>query len=168
MQYFKEKNGIYKAKFGKRNSAASIFPGIAMVLLPLIVGSIIYYQSSQPKSGSTENIPMMFGLGILIVINLIGFLVRKAGAGAGIAVDLVDRTLKFRRAGLHRQVLNIDSIQEIKLKVSPGKISVFTLLTRDEQEHLLTISKNVTMIRELANELSALISVTVSCEDLIQ
>lgn len=138
-----------------------------MVLVPLIVGSFIYFQSSQSKGGSTENTPMMFGIGVFIVINLIGFLVRKAGAGAGIAVDLMDRTLKYRRAGLHRQLLNIDSIQEIKLKVSPGNISVFSLVTRDEQEHLLTVSKNETMIKELADELSALISVTVSCEELI-
>lgn len=167
MQYFNQKNGKYFAKLGNSNSAGSRFPKIAILLVPMIAGIFFYLQSSPAKGGSQDNMPIMMLVGIFTVANLIAFALRKAGLGSGITIDQMERTLKYKRPGAQRKSLSIDSIQKISLMVNPEKAATLSLITLDGQRHFLNASRDVMMVRQFADELSALISITVNEEAIV-
>ncbi len=162
MQYFKEKNDTYFAKLG--NSAGSPFPRVALVLLPVIAGIFFYLQSAQTKGSSQGNMPIIMLMSIFTIANLIAFALRKAGLGSGITIDQMERTIKYKRPGAQRKTLSIDSIQKISLKVNTDKAATLSLITLDGQRHFLNASRDVMMMRQFADELSALVSITVNEE----
>ncbi len=162
MQYFKEKNDKYFAKLGK--SAGSPFPRVALVLVPMIAGIFIYVQSSQTKGASLGSMPIVMLMSIFTIANLIAFTLRKAGLGAGVTVDQMERTIKYKRPGTQRKSLSMDSVQKISLKVNSDKAATLSLITLDGQMHFLNASRDVMMMRQFADELSTLISVTVNEE----
>lgn len=164
MQYFKEKDDKYFARPGNSNSAGSRFPQIALVFVPIIVGIFVYLQASKTKGVSQSIMPIILLFSIFTIANLISFFLKKAGLGAGITVDQIERTIKYKRPGAQRRSLSIDSIREISLKVNSDKAATLSLITLDDQRHFLNASRDVMMMRQFTDELSTLISVTVNEE----
>ncbi len=164
MEYFKEKNGRYFAKGGATRSKVGSYVGIVMLLAPLVIGSIVYLQMPAGKGGSPDTKVIVAAAGILVLSNVISLVLKRAGLGAGITVDQMDRTIKYKRPGTQRVSLYIDSVSKISLKVNQNKAAVLSLITRDDKSHFLNASTDVMMMRQLADELSTLISVTVSEE----
>ena len=164
MQYFNEKNGKYFAKLGNSNSAGSRLPKIMIALVPLVAGLFFYLQSAPTKGGPQSSMPIIMLAGIFTVGNLIAFALRKAGLGSGITIDQMERTIKYKRPNAQRKSLSIDSIQKISLRVNSDKAGTLSLITLDGQRHFLSASRDVMMLRQLTDELSALISITVDEE----
>ncbi len=164
MEYFKEKNGKYVSKLTSSNSPGKIFPAIAVAVLPLIVGGIIYFNSVKTADFSMESNPIFKSIGILMVVNLAALFFRKIGITSGITVDQMERTVKYKRPGAQQKTLDLDTIRKIKLQINPGKAAVLSLVTQEGKDSFLTASKDIMMIRQMADELSALISVTVAEE----
>lgn len=164
MEFFREKNGRYFA--GTGNSGTGGKPGlsIALGILPLVIFAAVFYQTSQAKGSAGNNIHIMLAIGIFIVANLLGFFLRRAGFGAGITVDQMERQISFRRPGTQRKTMYIDSIEKILLQINPGKAALLSLVSRQGASHLLSVSRDPAKMRRFADELSTLISVTVSEE----
>lgn len=163
MEYFREKDGKY---FSKATSAAGGKPVIAVVagIIPLIIFAGIFYQTSQLKGGASGNMRVVFIASTFVFINLIAFFFRKAALGSGIIVDQMERTVKYKRPHGQRRTLDMDSIQKINLEVKEGKAAVLSLISSDGNSLYLNCSTDVMMIRQMADELATLISVTVNEE----
>lgn len=164
MEFFREKNGRYFAVTGNTGTRGK--PGIAIALgiLPLVIFAAVFYQTSQAKGSAGNNIHIMLAIGIFILANLLGFFLRRAGLGSGITVDQLERKISFRRPGTQRKTMYIDSIEKILLQINPGKAALLSLIPRQGTGHLISISRDPARMRRLADELSTLISVTVSEE----
>lgn len=164
MEYFKEKNGKYYASLSGRNQTSSLAVSIAVTAAPLVIFGIVYFNTLKADGGPPVNTPMVAAAGILIFVNLIAFFLRKIGFAAGIVVDQMERIISFRRPGTQKKTLNIDSIHKISLKVNYGKAASLNLVSADGRNYLLFVTADVQMMRQLADELSTLISLTVDEE----
>ncbi|MCK5840653.1 MAG: hypothetical protein KAH31_00685 [Candidatus Sabulitectum sp.] len=166
MEFFSEKNGRYFAKVGNMGTGGKPVMAIAMGIIPLVIFGFVFYQTSQGngKGVTTNNIHIIIAVGIFILANLIGLFIRKAGLGTGITVNQMERTITFKRPGTQRRTMNIDSIQKILLKTMHGSAAMLTLISLDGTNHLLSVSRKPDEMRRMADELAALISITVSEE----
>lgn len=161
MEFFREKNGRYFASTGNAGARGKPGTAIALGMLPLIIFAAVFYQTSQGK-GSTPNImTIILAIGIFIIANLISFFLKRAGLGAGITVDQMERKISFRRTGTQKKAMSIDSIQKLLLKINPGKAALLSLVSLDGTSHLLRVSRDPEKMRRFADELSTLISITV-------
>ncbi len=163
MEFFREKNGRYFAKAGNMGTGGKPVMAIALGILPLVIFGAVFFQTSQGngKGGTTDNIQIIIAAGIFILANLVGLFIRKAGFGAGITVDQMERTITFKRPGTQRRTMNIDSIQKILLKTMHGSAAMLSLTSLNGSDHLLNVSRNPDQMRRMADELSTLTSVTV-------
>lgn len=164
MEYFIERNGRFFAKAGNTYPAGSPIIRIALTLIPMGVIAAVYFHSSVSKSPTSDSTLIIPIVAIIILSNLIAFFIKKAGFSAGITVDQMERTISIQRPGMQRTSMNFDSIEEITLRVDPGKAAVLSLISRDGTSHLLYLSRDPMAMRQMADELSTLISVTVSEE----
>ncbi|MCD4707203.1 MAG: hypothetical protein K8S62_05635 [Candidatus Sabulitectum sp.] len=164
MEYFIERNGRFFAKTGNTGSAVSPIFRIVLTLIPMGVVAAVYFQSSVSKNSTSDSTFIIPIVAIIILSNLIAFIFKKAGFSAGITVDQMERTISIHRPGTQRTSMTFDSIEEITLRVDPGKAAVLSLISRDGTSHLLNLSRDPMAMRQMADELSSLISVTVSEE----
>ncbi|MCK5786494.1 MAG: hypothetical protein KAH54_08035 [Candidatus Sabulitectum sp.] len=167
MEFFTEKDdGKYSAKIVNMSTGGKPVMAIVMGILPVIIFGAIFLLTPQDqgKGGTTNNIHIIIAAGIFILASLIGLFIRKAGFGAGITVDQMERSITFKRPGTQKRTMDIDSFQKILLKTRQSSAAVLSLVSRDGNSHLLGVSRNPDQMRRMADELSTLISVTVSEE----
>ena len=166
MEFFREKNGKYFSKAGNNGQGGKPVLTIAMGILPVVIFGAIFFLTPQDqgKSGTTNNIHIIIAAGIFILANLIGLFIRKAGFGAGITVDQMERRISFKRLRIQRRTMDIDSIQKILLQTKQGSVAALSLISLDGDSHLLSVSRNPDQMRRMADELATLISVSVSEE----
>ncbi|MCD6587573.1 MAG: hypothetical protein J7K88_03385 [Candidatus Fermentibacteraceae bacterium] len=164
MEYFKEKNGKYYASLGGKNQNSSRAVSIAVTAIPFIIFGVVYFNTVKADGGPSVNTPMIAAAAILIIVNLFAFFLRKIGVASGIVVDQMERIISFRRPGTQKKSMSLDSVQKISLKVNYGKAASLNIVTPDGKNYLLLASADVQMMRQLADELSTLISLTVDEE----
>ncbi|MEA3267448.1 MAG: hypothetical protein U9P42_10990 [Candidatus Fermentibacteria bacterium] len=164
MEFFSEKNGKYYAAAGSGGKGGKSILTRMAGIVPLIVLGIYFYLNQPGKSENPINMTVIMAIGILIFSSLIAFFLKKAGLGAGITVDQMERKITYSRPGNQRKSISMDSIQKILLKTKAGKYAVLSLVSLDGSDHILSFSRDLNRMRRMADELSTLISVTVNEE----
>jgi hypothetical protein len=164
VEYFKEKNGKYYASLGGRNRNTSQAVSIAVAAIPFVIFGAVYFNTVKADGGPPGNTPMIAAAGILVFVNLIAFFLRKIGFAVGIAVGQMERIISFRRPGTQKKTMTVDSIHKISLRVNYGKAASLSLVSADGKNYLLLTTADVQMLRQFADELSTLISLTVDEE----
>jgi len=161
LEYFKEKNGKYCMSLSGKNQGSSLATSIAVTAIPLVVFGVIYLKTVSAEGNSSNNTPMIAAAGMLLIVNLIAFFLRRIGTSSGITVDQMQRIISFKRPGASKETMSIDSFQKISLKVNQGKTASLNLVTSEGKSYLLLTTTDIQMMRQLADELSTLVSLTV-------
>ena len=162
MIYFQEKNNKFYSKVKGSTMSTPAFMRILPALVPIIAIGFFVYQNSSTKMPMSNIFPIVGMISIFIVANIIAIVLRSKGLGAGIVIDQMERTISFKKPGGRRNVLNYDTVRNIKLETKQNAVAVIKLDTLDTSEFYLFGTQDVQMARQLADELSILISATVS------
>ena len=179
MEYFSEKNGRYVSKGipGSGSSRSSIVRIIITLIPVLVFGGI--YLSMQSNNAGMKNMdikdmtPFILVIGIFMITNIFFAFIRKAGLTAGVIVDQMQGTVLYKRPGGHRHSVPLLSLKEIGLQiagadrygVTTGKGmggGVLFLVTRDEKKHPIAFGRDSIKLRQVADELSILTSLSVN------
>lgn len=164
MEFFKEKNGRFHAQPISGPGARSPVLRFVVTLIPLAIIAGLYFYSPVGEKGSADRTPLIIGGCIVLFSNIISLGIRKAGFGSGIAVDQMTGSLTFRKPGGNRTKVQITDLKEIILNTVPGKASILCLLKRDNTRYILMYARDTMQLRQLADELSTLTSLTVNEE----
>ncbi len=162
MLYFHEKNNKFYLKVKGSTMSSPTFMRILPAIIPIIVVAVYLYQNNQSKMQFSNVLPVAGMISIFVVANLITHILKSKGLGAGIVIDQMERTISFKKPGGRRNVLNYDTVRNIKLETKNNVAAVIKLDTLDTEEFFLFATRDVQMARQLADELSTLISATVS------
>ncbi len=164
MEFFKEKNGRFQAKPISGPGARSPVLRFVVTLIPLAIIAGLFYFSPVGAKGSTDRTPLIIGGCIVLFSNIITLGIRKAGFGSGIAVDQMTGSVIFRKPGGNRTTVQVTDLKEIVINTVHGKASILCLLKRDNSRYIVMYAKDTMQLRQLANELSTLTSLTVNEE----
>lgn len=164
MEFFQEKNGVYHADPISGSGGKGTILRILVSLIPLGVIAYLLYSSPMGKQGSENRIPLIIGAGMFLFTNLLMFVLKKAGFRSGISVNQMDGTLAFRKPGGNKISVQITSLNKIVIDTVPMKASVLCLSKAAGGRHVVMFSKDTMQLRQLADELSTLTSLSVSEE----
>lgn len=171
MQYFKENNGKYCSQNlpGLGGSGSNALR-VGLSLLPIVVIGIVFMSNYDGKTDMEQIWPFMLMGGIFVLTGFVSFFLRRRGLGAGIVVDQMKGTISFKRPGTQRHTVPISAISEIGLQTnapayssgSGSMPSILYLHTVQGAKHVILHSKKSIEIRQVADELAVLTSLTVN------
>lgn len=162
MIYFHEKNNKYYAKAKGSTMSAPPLLRILPALVPIIAIGFFVYQNSNSKMPTSNIFPVVGMISIFLVANIIAYILKSKGLGAGIVIDQMERTISFKNPRGRRNVINYDTVRNIKLETKGNAVAVLKLDTLDAEPYFLFATKDMQMARQMADELSILISATVN------
>lgn len=162
MLYFQEKNNKFYSKAKGSTMSPPTFMKVLPAIIPMIVIGVFVYRNNMSKMQFSNVLPVAGMISIFIVANLITHILKSKGLGAGIVIDQMERTISFKKPGGRRNVLNYDTVRNIKLETKNNVAAVIKLDTLDSEQFFLLATRDVQMARQMADELSILISATVS------
>ncbi len=162
MVYFQEKNNKYYSKIKGSTISPPIFIRILPAIIPIIAIGVYLYGNNTSKMEFSNIFPLVSMISIFIVANLIAYVFKSKSFGAGIVIDQMERTISFKKPGGRRNVLNYDTVRQIKLETKSNVAAVIKLDTLDSVDFFLFATRDVQMARQMADELSILISATVN------
>ena len=163
MEFFTEKNGRYVADPLSGNQSARTAVRMIIVLGALGVLSYLLFFSPAGRNQDSR-IPLMIGMGVLLFNLLISFVLKRAGFGNGVMVDMGTGTISFRKPGGNRYSLPVSTLQGLVISEVPMKDSILSLERTDGKRHILTYCQDTMQMRMFAGELSSLTSLTVKEE----
>ena len=162
MELFREKNGKY---YADSLSQAGGKTSLRLVILFVGIAGFAGFMFLSPvQKEIPDRTPLMIGMGIVILSNLIALLLKRAGHGSGIIVDQYSGTLSYRKPGGNRHNVQVSSLRKIIISVIPDKASILSLEKSDGGRHVVMYSSDTMKMRQLADELSSLIALTVGEE----
>lgn len=175
VECFDERDGRYLSKPIQSTGGKSPALRIVLSFLPVILMAGIFVGLSDTH-GNRDSGPLIFAAAILVFTNLIALLVRKFSMSGRIAVDQMQGTVTFARAGGKRKTVNTGELDRITIAplnrpdgnrmVTRGKPwTALSLRTSMGDSHtLMSVQGDASRLRQLADELSVLTSVSVSVE----
>lgn len=163
MEFFREKGDRFMAESISGNPGAR--SGLRLLMLLLSVGVVAYILFFTPAGENPDNrIPLIIGMAVLLFSSGMSMVLRKAGLGSGLVVDLSRGTLSYRKPGSNRYRVHIASLKRIIITTIPTKASILTIEKRDGGRHILMYSTDTMKMRMFAEELASLTSLTLDEE----
>ena len=163
MEFFREKNGKFYADSLSGNKAGK--NAFRFIILFMAAGGFAAYIFLSPdKQDLPDKTPLIIGFSIFLFTNLIAMGLRKAGHGSGIIVDQMNSTISYRKPGGNRHSVPFSALKNIIISIVPEKASVLCLANYDGTRHVVMYSSDTMQMRQLADELSSLVSITVDEE----
>ncbi len=160
MEFFTEKNDRYVADSISGNQSART--AVRMIVFLGALGVMAYLLLFSPAGQSQDSrIPLMIGMGVLIFNLFITFVLKRAGLGNGVMVDMSTGTISFRQHGGNRHSVPISLLQGLIISEVPMKASILSLERTDGKRHILTYCQDTMKLRMYAGELASLTSLTV-------
>ncbi len=163
MEFFREKNNKYYADSISGNPTARSAIRIGMLFVAAGVFAFVIFLSPA-KEDISDRTPLIIGMGVFLLVNLISVLLRRAGHGSGVIVDQMNGTVSYRKPGGNRHTVPLSSLNGIILTVIPMKASILNLEKSGGGRHIVMYSSDTMKMRMFADELSTLTSLTVSEE----
>jgi len=164
MDYFRERDGMFYGKaIGTQGSRSPVLR-LVVSLFSLMIFASIFLSIPREAQGFPDKDALILGASVFVFANILAFALRKAGFATGMVVDQTKGTLSFRIPGGQRKAVGIDTIDKIVLQTRSEKSAVIILLFKDGTRTPVQISSNPVLLRQAADELSVLTSVTVSEE----
>jgi hypothetical protein len=164
MEYFKEKNGNFYSKSLQTGFSRSPISRLVLSLLPLGLFALVFSTLTKDKAADSEMVPIIIGAAVLTMGNIVAFALRSAGLNASMIVNQVQGTVSLRIPGGQRKSVGIDSIEKIVLQISNENNAVIALLFKDRTRTVVETSRDPNLLRQVADELSILTTVTVNEE----
>jgi hypothetical protein len=175
VEYFNEKNGRYFSRKLSAGIGNSQVIRVVISLIPVFVMAGVYILALKDGAKSGDLIPIIIGASLFLFASILSFILRRSGFGAGIIVDQMQGTVSCRLPGGQKHVVPIASVKEIGLQhaesSNPGTTfgtgtakahGLLFLVTQDDRKFPVMYGSNAMEMRQLADELSVLISVTVN------
>ncbi len=163
MDFFREKNNRYIADSLSGNPGARSTLRIGILFIAAGVFAFVVFLSPMNKD-LPDKTPLIIGMGVFILVNIIAILLRSAGHGSGIIVDQMNGTLSYRKPGGNRHTVTLSSLKGIMLSMIPGRAAILSLEKADGGRHIVMYCSDTMKMRMFAGELSTLTSLTVTEE----
>jgi len=175
MEYFKDKGGRFQST-GIPGMGRT--PVLKMIggLVPILVIGVIYITTSSRTGMKPEQMYPFYIAGGIVVLSLaLSMFLRSRGMGSGITVDQMSGTISFKRPGSgSRFQMPLAELDEITLLIM-GEASSYgatggrtgatlSIKTRAGQSHMLAFGRDPVRMRQLADELSIITSLSVKEE----
>lgn len=172
MQYFREINGkYYSQNLPGLGGAASGALRVILSILPVIVLGIVFAANHNGKADLEQVWPFIIMGGIFLLSAVFSLFLRRRGYSAGIVVDQMKGTISYKRPGTQRHTVPISAISEIGLQTNAGGAygsgsgsmpGLLYLRTVQDAKHVILHSKKPIELRQVANELAVLTSLSVN------
>lgn len=170
MEYFREDEGKYVSRRLPGAPGGSGAVRAVLTLLPLLVLGGIYFSSVRNDPDPASRIPFLVMGGIFIFTWYLTSVLRRRGRGSGVTVDQMKGTIRYRRPGGQRHEMPVAAVRQIGIQMAGGSMydgsgrtggGMLFLLTEDGKRVPIAYSRKGYELRQFADELSILTSLTV-------
>ncbi len=156
MEYFKDQGDKYFAK--SLGGVSRLRPVILLVPL-IIVVAVVFSSSGNDGRGATM---LLAAGGVVVFSMLLSMVLQKAGHGPGITVDQINRTISYKRQRTGVRKVRIQDAKDISCLTASGVFAVIFLNMKQGSRILLMQSPEQDRLKALAEELSALTSLSLN------